>query len=95
MVLLVQHSHAAHIALHLQLPAKITALACKGNYTVAAAGGRISVSQRSQLVHWWPGHDGQVLQLMVMGNLIISLGADAYIRVWDLENRSDDPLVRF
>ena len=75
--------------------AKITALACKGNYTIAAAGGRISVSHRAHLVHWWPGHKGDVLQLLLMGSLIVSLGTDAYLRVWDLDNRSDDPVVRY
>eukprot|EP00892_Ulva_mutabilis_P007621 jgi/Ulvmu1/5230/UM022_0023.1 len=76
----------------LQLPSRITALACRGNFTIAAAGGRISVAQRAHVVHWWPGHDGKVLQMLVMGNLVISLGTDSYIRAWDLDNRCGGPL---
>lgn len=80
----------------LQLPSNITALACKGDLTLAAiAGGRITVAQRTHIIHTWDGHAGTVLQMLVMDKLLLSLGSDKYLKVWQLDVRSSTPMVCF
>lgn len=79
----------------LQLPSNITALACKGDLTLAAiGGGRITVAQRTHIIHTWDGHPGTVLQMLVMDKLLLTLGSDNYLKIWQLDLRTSTPMVR-
>jgi U3 small nucleolar RNA-associated protein 21 len=78
----------------LQLPAKITALACKGDLTFAAAGGRIVCTRRVHVVHSWQGHKGTVIQMLAMGDLLLSIGKDALLKLWNLDLSSQECMVR-
>jgi hypothetical protein len=79
----------------LQLPSSINALACKGDITLAAiGGGRITVVHRTQIIHTWDGHNGTVLQMLVLDKLLLSLGSDKYLKVWQLDLRLSSPMVR-
>lgn len=60
----------------------------------AIGGGRITVAQRSHIIHTWPGHTGTVLQMLVMDKLLLSLGSDRYLKVWQMDVRSSTPVVR-
>jgi hypothetical protein len=62
---------------------------------MAAARGRVYVAQRTQLVHTWEAHEGTILQMLVMEKLLLSLGSDGYLRIWQIDIRSSSPLVRY
>lgn len=67
----------------LQLKHAISALACKGDLTFAACRGTIVECRR---VHrsgeYRGGHAGDILQLLVLGDRLLSLGADRRLLVW-------------
>lgn len=67
----------------LQLKHAISALACKGDLTFAACRGTIVECRR---VHrsgeYRGGHVGDILQLLVLGDRLLSLGADRRLLVW-------------
>ncbi|KAI8469981.1 MAG: WD40-repeat-containing domain protein [Monoraphidium minutum] len=67
-----------------QLAHSVTALAVKGDLTFAATGGggAIEECRRMHKVGEYRGHSGRVLQLLVLGDLLLSLGADGRLLVW-------------
>ncbi|GFR50668.1 hypothetical protein Agub_g12918, partial [Astrephomene gubernaculifera] len=78
-----------------QLPGDIRALACKNDLTFAAIGGDIVECKR---VHrsgvYRGGHSGPVRQLLVLGDLLLSLGSEAQgggrLVVWQI-GKYDEP----
>lgn len=66
-----------------QLKHTITALAAKGDLTFAALrGGAISECRRVHAAGVYRGHTADVLQLLVLGDRLLSLGADSRLLVW-------------
>ncbi|CAG9464933.1 unnamed protein product [Pedinophyceae sp. YPF-701] len=65
-----------------RLPAPIDALACRGDLTFAAAGGDIHVARRNTAVAVLRHHAGRVVQLMTLGDQLLSLAADGELAVW-------------
>jgi hypothetical protein len=80
----------------MQLPARITALACKGDLTFAAVGRGITVCKRVHLTHSWKeGHQAAVIELMVMGDYLLSLSKSGELCMWSIVALSPTPVVRF
>lgn len=52
------------------------------------------MAQRTHIIHTWDGHSGNVIQMVVMDKLLLSLGSDKYLKIWQLDLRSDTPMVR-
>ena len=66
-----------------QLKHTITALAAKGDLTFAALrGGAISECRRVHASGAYRGHTADVLQLLVLGDRLLSLGADGRLLAW-------------
>ncbi|KAF8055387.1 WDR36 [Scenedesmus sp. PABB004] len=66
-----------------QLPHSVSALACKGDLTFAAAGPTIHEARRAHTSGAYVGgHRGGVLQLLVLGTELLSLGRDGRLLVW-------------
>lgn len=66
-----------------QLKHGITALACKGDLTFAALrSGAIVECKRVHQTGEYRGHAGDVLQLLVLGDRLLSLGTDGCLLVW-------------
>ena len=61
----------------------ITALAAAGETTFVACGPRVHVWKRLELLHTLVGHTADVHHLLVFGPHILSVAADATLRVWD------------
>jgi hypothetical protein len=77
----------------LQLPARITALACKGDHTYAAVGSTIIACRRVHQMHMWRGHSGSILQLLLFGDFLLSLADDNTLQMWRLDHLSDEAEV--
>lgn len=65
-----------------QLKDDIAALACKGDLTFAAVRGAIIESRRVHRSGEYRGHRGDILQLLVLGDNLLSLGRDGQLLVW-------------
>lgn len=68
----------------------ISALACKGDLTFAAVGGAVTECKRVHRTGIYRGHSGAIIQLMVLGEMLFSLGADQNLIVWRI-GEYDDP----
>ena len=73
-----------------QLHHSISALACKGDLTFAAVRGAIIECKRVHRSGEYRGHTGDIIQLMVLGDLLFSLGRDHKLVVWRI-GEYDDP----
>ncbi|CAK0785298.1 hypothetical protein CVIRNUC_008505 [Coccomyxa viridis] len=67
-----------------QLAHNIEALASKGDLTFAAVGTRIAVCKRAHRHGSYRGHTGAILQLLVLGDYLLSLGHDRKLLVWKI-----------
>ena len=75
-----------------QLNHSISALACKGDLTFAAVRGTITESRRVHRSGEYRGHRADILQLLVLGDNILSLGRDGQLLVWRI-GEYDEPLA--
>ena len=66
----------------LQLKHAIGALACKGDLTFAAVRGTIIECKRVHRCGEYRGHTADILQLLVLGDRLLSLGSDGKLLVW-------------
>ena len=66
----------------LQLKHTIGALACKGDLTFAAVRGTIVECKRVHRCGEYRGHTADILQLLVLGDRLLSLGRDGKLLVW-------------
>ena len=71
-----------HTFMMLQLKHKISALACKGDLTFAAVRGTIVECRRVHRSGEYRGHAADILQLLVLGDRLLSLGRDGRLLVW-------------
>lgn len=80
----------------MQLPGAIRALASKGDLTLAAVGHHIVACKRVHRVHTWPGaaEEGAVIELLVLGDHLLSLTARGQLYMWSLSSFSTTPEVR-
>lgn len=69
---------------HLQLKHDICALACKGDLTFAAVRGTIVECRRMHRSGEYRGHTADIIQLLVLGDRLLSLGRDGRLLVWRL-----------
>ncbi|KAL6759017.1 WD40 repeat-like protein [Haematococcus lacustris] len=67
-----------------QLPGTIRALAAKGDITLAAVGNSIIVCKRVHRLCVLRGHAAPILQLLVLGNLVLSLDTSGQLLTWAL-----------
>eukprot|EP00878_Enallax_costatus_P024559 GHUV01026213.1.p1 GENE.GHUV01026213.1~~GHUV01026213.1.p1 ORF type:complete len:180 (+),score=25.08 GHUV01026213.1:276-815(+) len=67
-----------------RLPRAVVALACKGDLTFAATGSTIHEAKRAHGTGTYAGHSGSILQLLVLGNQLLSLGKDKQLCVWNI-----------
>jgi U3 small nucleolar RNA-associated protein 21 len=78
----------------MQLPGRIAALACKGELTFAAVGTTVVVCKRVSCIRVWRAHTEDIIQLLVFGDLLLSLSKAGYLALWKLNLSTDEPLVR-
>lgn len=67
-----------------QLPHYISALACKRDLTFAAVHGAIIECKRVHRTGEYRGHGANILQMLVLGDYLLSLGADNKLNVWEI-----------
>ena len=60
----------------------ISALACKRDLTFAAVQGSIIECKRVHRTGEYRGHNGRIIQLLVLGDHLYSLGSDGKLLVW-------------
>ena len=77
-----------------QLPGRITALACKKTLTFAAVGPAIVVCRRASHVCVWRAHEASIVQLLVFGELLLSLCRAGHLALWKMDAATTAPLVR-
>ncbi|GBG70074.1 hypothetical protein CBR_g5707 [Chara braunii] len=65
-----------------ELEKRITAVVGKISSTFVAYGRKIGVFSRGTQVETWTGHTGRVLQMLVLGNYLLSLGDDKRLLIW-------------
>ena len=65
-----------------QLRHNISALATKRDLTFAAVRGSIVECKRVHRTGEYQGHTGDIIQLLVLGDLLFSLGRDGKLLVW-------------
>ncbi|KAF6265106.1 WD40 repeat-like protein [Scenedesmus sp. NREL 46B-D3] len=65
-----------------QLPRAVVALAAKGDLTFAATGAAIHEAKRMHASGVYAGHRAAVLQMLVLGDNLLSLGRDRQLLVW-------------
>lgn len=75
-----------------QLRHTVTALAVKGDLTFAATGAVIEECKRMHKVGEYAGHRGTVLQMLVIGDMLLSLGADRRLLIWRI-GQHEEPEV--
>lgn len=62
----------------------MTGLAAKGDVTFAALrGGRISACKRVRLQGTVQAHQGDVVGMLVLGDVLVTAGSDGVLRVWE------------
>lgn len=71
-----------------QLKHDIRALAVQGDRTFAAVRGAIVECKRLHRSGEYRGHDGDVIQLLVLGDILLSLGADRRLLAWRIGDYS-------
>ncbi|EIE21950.1 WD40 repeat-like protein [Coccomyxa subellipsoidea C-169] len=67
-----------------QLPHTIQALASKGELVFAAVKGDIIACKRMHREGVYSGHTGTILQLLCMGDHLLSLGSDSKLLLWKI-----------
>lgn len=67
-----------------QLQHSISALACKGDLTFAAVRGSIMECRRVHRSGEYRGHRSDIVQLLVLGDYLLSLGQDGQLLVWQI-----------
>jgi U3 small nucleolar RNA-associated protein 21 len=77
----------------MQLPARIAALACKGDLTFAAVGTTVVVCKRVSCIRVWRGHTAPIIQLLVFGDLLLSLSKSGHLALWKLDLTTNKPVV--
>jgi U3 small nucleolar RNA-associated protein 21 len=65
-----------------QLKHRISALASKGDLTFAAVHGSIVECRRVHVTGEYLAHGGDILDLLVLGDRLLSLGRDGRLLVW-------------
>ncbi|BDA46919.1 probable guanine nucleotide-binding protein subunit beta-like protein at C-terminar half [Coccomyxa sp. Obi] len=75
-----------------QLPHTIQALASKGELVFAAVKGDIIACKRMHREGVYRGHTGTILQLLCLGDHLLSLGSDGKLLFWKIGD-FDDPQV--
>jgi len=94
----VQVYNAANLRLVLvgpQLKHGISALACKGDLTFAATGGSIVECKRVHRTGQYRGHNAEIIQLMILGNHLFSLGRDNKLVVWRIGDYEPEAVIPF
>lgn len=93
----IQIYNAANLRLALvgpQLKHHITALACKGDLTFSAINNTVVECKR---VHrsgeYTAGHTGRILQLITLGDILLSLGSDKTLNAWRIGHYSEPETV--
>lgn len=76
-----------------QLKYDISALACKGDLTFAAVRGTIVECKRMHRSGEYRGHSADIIQLLVLGDHLLSLGRDGKLLAWQI-GEYDAPQVR-
>jgi U3 small nucleolar RNA-associated protein 21 len=71
-----------------QLRGSIGALACKRDLTFAAVGAAIVECKRVHRTREYRGHDADIIQLLVLGDNLFSLGRDGKLCVWRIGDHS-------
>ncbi|GAQ79609.1 WD repeat-containing protein [Klebsormidium nitens] len=66
------------------LEKNIRALASRRDVTFAAYGRKIGVFNRAHQVATWEGHTGKIVQLLVLGSHLLSIGDDRKLLLWPL-----------
>ena len=74
-----------------QLKGRIVALACARDLTFAAVGHGIVECKRVHARGVYRGHTDEIIQLMVLGENLISLGRDKIVNVWRI-GEYDEPV---
>lgn len=69
-----------------QLDKKIHALACWRDFTYVAAGRYIFVFRRAHQVTKWCAHESKVVQILAIGEHILSLDKEGWIFMWEATN---------
>ncbi|DBB09195.1 TPA: hypothetical protein ACH3X3_007787 [Trebouxia sp. C0006] len=65
-----------------QFEHNVKALACRGDLTFAAVKNDIIVCQRVHRIGTYSGHTGSIIQLLTLGDILLSLGSDRKLLVW-------------
>ncbi|GMH45573.1 hypothetical protein BSKO_13530 [Bryopsis sp. KO-2023] len=65
---------------------KIRALASRRKHIYAAVGNRIEVCYKQRRIGTITGHGGKIVSLLCIADLILSIGKDGKLMVWDDEN---------
>jgi hypothetical protein len=65
-----------------QLTYDISALACKGDLTFAAVRGTIVECKRMHRSGEYRGHSADIIQMLVLGDRLLSLGRDGKLLAW-------------
>ncbi|GBF88408.1 hypothetical protein Rsub_01120 [Raphidocelis subcapitata] len=76
-----------------QLSRAVTALAVKGDLTFAATGAAIEECRRAHKSGEYRGHSAPVVQMLVLGDTLLSLGADARLLVWRIGSYDEPEAV--
>ncbi|KAK9786275.1 hypothetical protein WJX73_004830 [Symbiochloris irregularis] len=76
-----------------QLPHQISALASKGDLTFAAVGAEVVACQRVHRIGTYCGHTSAIIQLLCLGNILLSLGADQKVCVWRIGQYNEPEAV--
>lgn len=74
-----------------QLKDTIVALACSGDVTFAAVGGDIVECRRVHTQGVYHGHTANIIQMMVLGDVLVSLGKDGTVKMWRI-GEYEEPL---
>ncbi|KAL0035116.1 hypothetical protein WJX79_001452 [Trebouxia sp. C0005] len=65
-----------------QFQHNVKALASRGDLTFAAVKNSIIVCQRVHRIGTYSGHTGSIIQLLTLGDILLSLGSDRKLLVW-------------
>ena len=68
----------------------INAIACKGDLTFSAVGSVLFECRRVHTNGRYEGHEGDIISILVLGDMILTLGRDQRLLVWRI-GRYDEP----